>query len=480
MRLAVVGSYNEACGVASYVAAIKNSFGKPFEVEVMNLKTTALVGNEALHNSEAAEAHIESICDQLENFDCVNLQLEWGIYGRRFDIIARRLIKLIKASKRIILTIHSLHITNDSRDAQQAVFQTLKSRPADRPYWFVTHLAKEADSLRRNFGIDNVDDFPVAYFSEQEVKNIYAQTDAKAWKVKLGFKEDDIVLLHAGFFAAHKDHMTPLKALQLLPQNYKLVFSGSEHPAGIQMFSISPVVTKITDYIDRYDEEALKIRNHSNQNSVPTLGDRVRFIGSLSEEDLPKAMVCADFVTITHLETGQSSSGIASMALQLERPVIVSYNRFFMEYEKYYKDGYSYSTMGNHYELRDKILNFDRAQLQKLHECGKIYSMDGLARLYQKIYDDMLAGRVVNAGREAGAPAVAAIVAPPPPPTQAPAATAMSPAVNPASPRQQEVNRVIYEALWRLIVLARRIRTSVGTKRERFSELKRKLTKRFA
>ncbi|MFY9288065.1 MAG: glycosyltransferase [Alphaproteobacteria bacterium] len=399
MKLAVIGSYNEACGVASYVSSIKNCFGAPFDVEVMDLKTTALVGHETLSDSDAAEAHIDSICKKLKHFDCVNLQFEGGLFGRSIDVIGRRLTKLFNNSQNLILTIHSLHVTDQSRDMLHRLFQNLKNRSPDRPYWFITHLQKEADILRQTFGIDNVIDFPVTYFTEQQVKDLHSTADAKAWKRQIGLKEDDIVVLHAGFFAAHKDHMTALKALQILPQNYKLVFAGSEHPVGIQKFSISPVVSKITDYIDQYDADVVRARNHDPRSSGTTLGDRVRFVGAPSDADLHKVMCCADIVAVTHLESGQSSSGIASMAFQLERPVILSYNIFFLEYEKYYKDGFSYFTMGNHYELRDKIMNFDMAMVSRLQEYGKTYSMDGLAKLYQKIYDDMRAGRVINRGR---------------------------------------------------------------------------------
>ncbi|MFY9288064.1 MAG: hypothetical protein WAO98_06140 [Alphaproteobacteria bacterium] len=463
MKLAIVSSYDEPCGTATCAKAIKQDFGPDFDITIFNVKTAALIAHELTHNSAAAEAHIDHICEQLAGFECVNIHLEWGIFGRDFDIIRRRVLKLIKASKRLIITLYSLHIADHTHAMHQEVFEVLKARKADEPYWFITHLPREAETLRSTFGFENVTDFPIVYLSEKEVREFYARADAAAWKEKHGFKKDDIVILRAGFLAAHKDHMVSLKLMQLLPPNYKLAFIGGEHPPCIQKFTVSPVVKEINAYIDQYDEAAIRKRIETGDQRIGTLGDRIRFFGSQFDDDLYLAMCCSDFVTLTHLESGQSSSGIASIALQLERPVILSYNTFFMEYEKYYKGGFSFFTMGNHHELRDKIMTFDMAQVDRLKEYGKIYSMDNLAKLYHKIYADMTNGRINNSGRKINL----SVVVP-----------KMQAAVQPPAPldavaRQQEVNRIIYGGLWRLIQIAKRVRSKLRRQRDGLVRLKR-------
>jgi len=476
MKLALISSYGEACGNATFSLAIAKTFRDKFDFRVFDLQTAALIANESLHNTPGAEEHIDRICDALKDFDCVNIQLEWGLFGRDPDTIRRRIIKLIKASHRLIISLHSLHINEHNRLMQNAVFQALKERDNSLPYWFIVHLPRDVIKLRSIFGIENVTDYPVIHLSEKEVKDYHARADAAMWKQRHGFNKDDFVIFRSGFMAPHKDHMVSLKALRLLPPNYKLAYGGSEPPAAIQKFVVSPIIQDITTYLDSIDDAALRERAVSGTTSAGTLGDRVRFLGMQSDEDLYLSMCCADMITITHLESGQSASGIASIALQLERPTILSYNKFFIDNEKYYRGGFSFFQIGNHYELRDKIMTFDYAQTERLKEYGKIYSIDGLAELHKKIYADMVAGRVNNSGRKSNMLA-AVIDAPPPPP---PSSASHQPQHNEIAARQQEVNRIIYAVLWRAVLFAKRMRSFLRQRRDDMNNMKRTILKPFS
>jgi glycosyltransferase involved in cell wall biosynthesis len=405
MKLAIVSSYDEQCALASYAKSIKNTFSKKFDVTVFDLKSAALVGNPLAHNSPAAEAPSDQICHDLADYDCVNVQLEWGLFGADLAGMQRRLLKLFNASKRLIVTLHTLNIrSSDAREWQEmetAVLESLKKRDDDHPYWVITHLSREAEAVRSVLGIDNVVDFPLVFLSRQEVQE-YQKNDPTVWKESLGFKKDDVVILRFGFLASHKDSLISLKLLRLLPQNYKLAFIGGQHPRGIVPYTVSPLVKELTDYIDDYDAAALEQRNHYGA-AVTTLGDRVCFLGHVSDEEFYRAAACADFITLTHLETSQGGSGSAAVALQMERPVILSFNSFFMEYEKYYKEAFSFFTMGNHYELRDKIMNFDPANVERLKICGQKYSLEKLTDVYEELYQNMLNGKGNNTGRKTNA-----------------------------------------------------------------------------
>ncbi len=396
MKLAIVSSYNEPCGIAAYAKAIEQTFKNLFDVKVIDLKSASLIGNPATHDSLAAEAYIDQLCAELESYDCVNIHLEWGIFGNSLENIQRRVIKLFQASKRLIISVHTLTIRSSDgpewQELNRATLESLKTRSADMPYRLIAHLPRDADALRTLFGLDNVTDFPVVFLSRKEIE-YYQRTDAATWKQQNGFKKDDIVILRAGYLASHKDSLISLKLLRLLPDNYKLAFVGGQHPRSIVPYSVSPLVKEITDYLDQHDEMTLKAHNPA------TLANRVRFLGHVSDEDLYRAIACSDFITVTHLETSQGASGIGSIALQMERPVILSYNSFFIEYGKYYNDGFSYFSLGHHYELRDRILTFDPTKITKLKEYSRKFSIESLADLYQVLYQDMLQGKGNNAGR---------------------------------------------------------------------------------
>jgi glycosyltransferase involved in cell wall biosynthesis len=399
MKLAIVSSYNESCAIAAYAGALEKTFKTKFDVKVIDLKSASLIGNPAIHDSPAAEAYIDQICAELASYDCVNIHLEWGIFGGSVQNIQRRVLKLFQASKCLIASVHTLNVrSSDSPEWQElnrATLEALKTRTSDMPYRLLAHLPRDAEVLRTLFGFDNVVDFPLVFLSRKEVEH-YQSTDAARWKQQNGFKEDDIIILRAGYLAEHKDSLISLKLLRLLPDNYKLAFVGGQHPRTIVPYMVSPLVKEITDYLD--DDIILNENNRSGIDAT-TLANRVRFLGHVSDEDLYRAIACADFITVTHLETSQGSSGIGSIALQMERPVILGYNSFFIEYGKYYGEGFSYFSLGHHYELRDRILNFDLAKVERLKEHTRRYSLESMADLFQTLYDDMLKGNGNNAGR---------------------------------------------------------------------------------
>lgn len=85
------------------------------------------------------------------------------------------------------------------------------------------------------------------------------------------------------------------------------------------------------------------------------LSDRVHFMGSLDDDGFVQGMSLCEAVVLPYLEVGQTSSGPVSLAVELQRRVLVSRNHAFAEYAKYHGDRVEFFDIGNHAELAERI-----------------------------------------------------------------------------------------------------------------------------
>ena len=86
------------------------------------------------------------------------------------------------------------------------------------------------------------------------------------------------------------------------------------------------------------------------------LSRRIHFLGPQTDENFAKGMAVCDLVVLPYIETGQSSSGPLSMAIEMECRVIAARNHAFMQFSRYHPDAVEFFDVGNHLELADRIL----------------------------------------------------------------------------------------------------------------------------
>ena len=79
-KLAIISSYNESCGNASYTEVLRQGFSEYYEVAVFPLQLDIL-GSNASNIKKIADEHIEDLAKSLKNYDYVNIQFEAGLYG---------------------------------------------------------------------------------------------------------------------------------------------------------------------------------------------------------------------------------------------------------------------------------------------------------------------------------------------------------------------------------------------------------------
>jgi glycosyltransferase involved in cell wall biosynthesis len=371
-RLAVVSSHNICCALAYYADALKDILSPAFEVEIIDLKTSHLLRQEGSGYQKLSQEHIDTLCRKLEAFDLVNVHLELGIYGSSMDLIVSRILQICRSSGRLILTVHTI---NYKDNPYQHIIQALKDRPSSNPFHLIAHLPQENTLLRQHFAVDNVSDFPLIYLTDERRKYFQSIRNPTHWKQQFGFKETDKTIGVFGLLSPHKNYLHALRTLNLLPSHYKLLIIGEAHHMNIQERKIDPVIQEMTAYLD----------NH------PSLAERVFFTGKRPDAKYYEDLTNVDFVLLSSVEVGQSGSATFSNALELCCAALKSNTCNAKEYNVYFPDCFEIFDIGNHYETKDKILNFDTQKIENLRKRADRYSETQLRQLYLKIYESMKA-----------------------------------------------------------------------------------------
>ena len=73
-KLAIISSYNESCGNASYTEVLRREFAKYYEVDVLSLQLDVLSSN-ASNIRKIAEEHIDELVKSLKNYQqCIYIK----------------------------------------------------------------------------------------------------------------------------------------------------------------------------------------------------------------------------------------------------------------------------------------------------------------------------------------------------------------------------------------------------------------------
>ena len=168
-----------------------------------------------------------------------------------------------------------------------------------------------------------------------------------------------------------------MKALSYLPDNYKLLIFGSQHPMSIQEFSkCDPYISKLLDMVDE-----LKKQEEINEKDMLTkkeisIVDRILFLGNLDDDEFLDALYCCDFAVLPYMEVNQGGSGIASLVLETKIKSLYSNNKAFAELNKYFPNTFSKFDIGNYVELARKIKNYKEDYTEAIDRALEKYNLE--------------------------------------------------------------------------------------------------------
>jgi glycosyltransferase involved in cell wall biosynthesis len=429
-KLAIISTYNENCGNASYTHALKCAFSKYIDVDVIPLDLFLLQGiSPAL--VKAGDWHIKEICEKISTYDYVNIQFEGGLYGGRIPDILRRIKRLIDAAKNVTLTMH--RVDTDVFPLSKSIALGIKSRSYKRfkssigagrfsklsqsvvkychkashkkNVWIKVHTRRETRAVKIIFQNEKVFDYPLVFLTPQERALANLNTDRDAFLKKHGFAPDDKIVGLFGYLSDYKGIETAIETLALLPKEYKLGLFGSQHPQTVKRGeSVNPYLKSLFELMEDIDEnkhkENLQLAridwlrrrrevSQSQSNEVTSkskINERVRFIGSLPDPGFIEALRLCDAVVLPYLEVGQSMSGVVVLGLEAGARLICANNNSFAETRRYFPDTYLGFDMGNAFELAQKIIfcanNPTETQFDtNRNKCFDKYNIDGSIRL---------------------------------------------------------------------------------------------------
>jgi glycosyltransferase involved in cell wall biosynthesis len=172
---------------------------------------------------------------------------------------------------------------------------------------------------------------------------------------KIDRQPNDIVIATVGYINEMKGTLRAVKALSLLPGNYKLYVFGGMHPQG----SADDFLDFVSDYIVQHN-----------------LQKRVYITGFVADDDLLNAYVGhADIVVFPYAKSYPSSSAALNNGFANHKPIIATPVTGFKEINanKPYialTDSFSY------YDLAKKIVEFDASNMKKQQELSIEYAIE--------------------------------------------------------------------------------------------------------
>ena len=410
LRLAIVSTYDELCGIAGYTRALTQQLSPYADLKVFDLDQSLL--RSAHHPVQRqADRHIASIAAALDGFDCINLQLEYGTLGRTPRQIARRLRRLVLAAPALSVTFHTIfgherpdhaalcdHLLHGrfgqagaalaeqrrTRLLGEQTYALLRRRQRTHHVTSIVHTSRDARLLRDVFGLRDVEHHPLSFVSAAQAQAVRALASQADFPLLAGVPADAKLIGSFGFLSPYKGFETALRALRCLPDDHHLLIFGGVHPQAIRRgAAIDPYVSALLNEA-RIGQRVLDavLAGAAAAKLPVTLGaplgvplevplgaeaagllaphpddlqKRVHFLGVQDDVGFMRAMALCDAVVLPYQEVGQSSSGPLALALEMGCRVLASRTHAFLQFARYHPRQIEFFDIGNFAELAGLI-----------------------------------------------------------------------------------------------------------------------------
>jgi glycosyltransferase involved in cell wall biosynthesis len=418
-RFGILSSYNTQCGNASYTHVLIREFSKHCDTEVIPVNFR-LLANAHPHAKKARQKHIEELCALIATYDYINIQFESGLFGSSMETAVENVTPLIKASRNLTFTIHRIHNPHSVRPLwktalrnNRRIMQTLREYSQMRqhksfvtlintithqnnngqPVSIIVHSQREKGLLNTYYGAQNVVDFPLTFLNHEEIRQQKDNRPALRARVCERYKLDpaDKYIGIFGFLAENKAHHTAVNALRSLPNNYKLLIFGSQHPMAIGEYDFMPMVKNPALYgrnNNTYISSLVQLAAEINSASP----GRVRFMGNLNDSDFIDALTAMDFVFLPYFETGQGGSGNAALVMEVGAKAVLANNHAFMEFARYYPNCFEFADIGNDVEFAQRVLFWNKDLTENQDRSVARYNIENNILVQKKCFEEGSAG----------------------------------------------------------------------------------------
>ena len=442
-RIAIVSSYNEECGAAFYSSRLKKHFeAAGFEVDVKRLPVSLLRIKTPSAIRRKGDAEIRRIASELPPYDAVFLQLEPGLYGTTSRSSYRRIKLLLQAARQAVVTVHGFDRSFGGASLLASLGAMVRGefmegvkemrgyhvRNDVRSFWswvggaahvkVLTFCKADQTLLKRYYDLPRVDHYPITYFDKAEVAQIKASVDRDSFLRQHGLDPAKKYFAVCGFLSAYKGHLTAMKALEFLPEDWNVVILGGEHPQSIEAekdigryvrqllaFSLEKEdsgastvgPSGLSGNLQMFDSNRKEIKDELFPLSefkyfLPKreLRNRIKYLGQVSDDDMPKFYCALDYVVHPYIRTksGQSGSGPATLALEFGTKSLFTNVPVFREMNEYFKNAMYFFNVGNFIELSEALERydaFDPALTRHREEALNTYNPAGMVQKYREL-----------------------------------------------------------------------------------------------
>ncbi len=427
-RLAIISSWNDSCGNASYTYVLKKEFEQHYDVEVLGLDLYLLKQTGRIFR-QRARRHIREMAAKLREFDYVNIQFEAGLYGATIHDIWRNVRTLMDAAPNLILTMHRIDTDNNSllKDIVLS-FVTFSVKPlrqrrtlynhawlykqmilhvrklsARKNAWIKVHTRRERRIVEDFFDFHGVRDAPLAFLDAPERARVLDDVNPDALRQRYNLPPGAKTIGAFGYIANYKGFEDLIRALRILPDDYYLMVVGSQHPQSIKPWvSVDTYLAKLlleieTPLVRQFDLMSRDMKGKvmidaaiAMPNIVPdgpSLTDRVRFVGNVDDDEFTFMLRNCDAVVLPYIEVGQSMSGVIALAIESGARLFCSNNLSFAEARRYYGDVFSRFDMGNYIEIAQKVKYDNSDYSSRRDEMFEKYNISTLVDLHRSMFE---------------------------------------------------------------------------------------------
>ncbi len=395
-KLLIVSTFDELCGIAGYTRALLTQIDDIFECEVFDLDQYFMRSADP-KLVKIADAQIDELCNRLNQFDAVNIQLEHGTLGQQPRDIARRFEKIAHAAPRLSVTFHTVLqgqfreqlasvlgrgwrgasgilplLASARRDyyLNYRILKAIRNKQQANASAVITHTKRDARNIHYINGIKNVFHHPLVFHRSSEIERIKSRNYNDDFPMLRGLPHGAKIIGLFGFLSPYKGFEVALKALRHLPDDWHIALFGGLHPneirKGVKLNAyIETLLKEIRGgetFLDNIAGDNIKIdlslEKLDNLFTNPQdMAGRVHFVGSLSDQQFANATMMCDCAVFPYEEVGQSASGPISIAIEMGVRIIASRTRAFLQLERYFPGRIEFFEIGNHIELAQRILS---------------------------------------------------------------------------------------------------------------------------
>ncbi|USE33905.1 hypothetical protein [Endozoicomonas sp. SCSIO W0465] len=319
IKLGIISSFNIMCGNATYTKAIIDGIQEYYDIEPIEIP----VSLQKNHNSK----NIKEIIEKLKSFDAVNLQLELSLYGPTPKLATALVQKMINTNRIKSITMH--RVEEETPNIIKTIYQSYKIHgfknltdnllmnyvkkniyksykeiiitACKKKIVFIVHTNRERSRIARIRRDAKVFVHPILWPENIKSKNNII--------LKERFNNDNKVIGVFGFVSHYKNFLQVARVAKR--EDYNLVIAGSTHPTNQGYGKLN----------DKNNASWLV----SNELYGKDTHYKGYYILTAPEDDIFLTLIeNVDLVIIPYLETEQSGSGIASLAIQYGKRVIFS------------------------------------------------------------------------------------------------------------------------------------------------------------